>query len=147
MARPSAADAMVVVRAPLLAGDEVEFVTLPGGDVIVDVEKGDADLSPLADAVEATLSAPYRARAQRQSGDTWGVAATRIDVRSFSCDVGDEIELVRLGGRRTLTVDGAPSSLRIAELERAGERQPGEDYTVLAQRIDGDFWEIRAAPL
>jgi len=147
MARPSSADAMVVVRAPLLAGDEVDFVTLPGGDVIVDAEEGDADLSPLADALEATLSAPYRAHAQRQRGDLWGVAATRIDVRSFSCDAGDEIELVRLGGRLKLTVDGASSSLRIPELERAGEEQPGEDYTVNAERIDGDFWEIRAAAL
>ena len=66
---------------------------------------------------------------------------------SFSCDAGDEIELVRLGGRRTVTVDGAPSDLQIPELERAGEGQPGEDYTVSAQRIDGDFWEIRAAAL
>jgi hypothetical protein len=146
-ARPGVADAMVVVRAPQLDGESIEFVTLPGGDVIVEEERGDADLSPLADAVEATLAAPYRAYAQRQHGDLWGVAATEIDVLSFSCDAGDEIELVRLGGRRTVTVDGAPSDLQIPELERAGEEQPGGDYTVSAQRIDGDFWEIRAAAL
>ncbi len=147
VARPSAADAMVVVRAPQLAGESVEFVTLPSGDVIVEEERGDADLSPLADAVEATLAPPYRAHALRQHGDLWGVAATRLDVRSFSCDAGDELELLQLGGHRTLTVDGASSDLQIPELERAGEEQPGEDYNVHAQRIDGDFWEIRAAAL
>jgi hypothetical protein len=146
-ARPRVADALVVARAPQLAGDSVEFVALPSGDLIVEEEQGDADLSPLADAVEATLAAPYRAHAQRQHGDFWGVAAARIDVRSFSCDAGDELELVRLGGRRTLTVDGAPSSLQIPELERAGEEQPGGDYNVRAARIDGDFWEIQAAAL
>lgn len=147
VARPRAADAMAVAHAPQLAGDSVEFVALPTGDLIVEDERGDADLSPLADAVEATLAAPYRARAQRQHGDLWGIAATRLDVRSFSCDAGDELELVQVGGRRTLTVDGAPSSLQIPELERAGEERPGEDYNVRAARIDGDSWEIQAAAL
>ena len=146
-AGPNAADAMVVVRAPQLSGASIEFVTLPSGDVIVEEEQGDADLSPLADAVEATLPPPYRAHAQRQNGDFWGVAAARIDVRSFSCDDGEELELVRLGGSSTLTVDRAPSSLQIPELERAGEEMPGDDYTVSARRIDGDFWEIRASAL
>jgi hypothetical protein len=147
MARPDAADATAVVRAPQIAGDDVEFVALPSGDLIVDVEKGDADLSPLADAVEATLAPPYRARAQRQHADLWGVAASRIDVRRFSCEAGDEIELVVRGGRMAMRVDGAASSLRIPELERAGEEQPGGEYAVHAERIDGDFWEIRASAL
>ena len=46
-----------------------------------------------------------------------------------------------------MTVDGAPSGLRIPELERAGEELPGDDCTVLARRIDGGFWEIRASAL
>lgn len=141
------ADAMVVARAPQLDGGSAAFVALPGGDLIVEDERGDADLSPLAAAVEAELAPPYRARATRQRGDVWGIVATRLDVLSFSCDAGEELELVQLGGRRTLTVDGAPSSLRIPELERAGEELPGEDYDVCAARIDGDFWEIRASAL
>ena len=88
VAAPRTADAMVVVRAPQLSGSSIEFVTLPSGDVIVEEEQGDADLSPLADAVEATLPPPYRAHARRQHADFWGVAAARIDVRSFSCDDG-----------------------------------------------------------
>jgi hypothetical protein len=147
VAAPRGADAMVVVRVPELSGSSIEFVTLPSGDVIVEEEQGDADLAPLADAVEATLAPPYRAHAGRQHADYWGVAATRIDVRTFSCDDADELELVRLGGRPTVTVDGAPSGLRIPELERAGEELAEEDYTVSARRIDGDFWEIRASAL
>ena len=48
-------DATAVVRAPDLAGERVEFTTIPDGDVIVSEEAGDADLSPLADAVERRI--------------------------------------------------------------------------------------------
>ncbi len=49
-------DATAVVKAPDLAGERVEFTTIPDGDVIVSQESGDADLSPLADAVEQHAS-------------------------------------------------------------------------------------------
>ena len=47
-------DAATTVTAPALVGDRVEFTTIPNGDVIVSEENGDADLTPLADAVERT---------------------------------------------------------------------------------------------
>ena len=58
MARPGEYDAVVSVHAPEIHGDTAEFATLANGDVIVDTEQGDADLSPLADAVEKHVEPP-----------------------------------------------------------------------------------------
>jgi hypothetical protein len=43
-------------------------------------------------------------------------------------------------------VDGKPWKQVIPELERAGETL-GSDFVVQADRLDGDFWEIRASAL
>ena len=134
-------DVTATVRAPGIAGMEARFVTLPTGDVIVDVETGDADLSPLADAIERQLKPPYRAHATRLHADLWGLTADAIDVRTFSCGAGDDVEVVSRGGAISVTVDGGPSDLRIPELEESG------DFAAHATRIDGDFWEVEAHPL
>jgi hypothetical protein len=137
---PLGHDVLVVAHAPGLAGADVSFVTLPTGDLIVEAEQGDADLSPLAEAVEREVAPPYRAIASRQKGDLWGIAANRLDVRRFACQ-GDEIELVGNGGSIAVTVDGEPSDVSIPELEPAG------DAVVHASRIDGDYWEVEEHPL
>jgi hypothetical protein len=136
-------DAAVTISAPALAGDRIEFTTIPNGDVIVSEETGDADVSPLADAVERRLSPPYRAIAQRQGADTWAVAAKRIDVAQIPFGDGDKLELSRHGDDDELRVDGEPSEEPVPrELERAGEAG-GDSYYVEAERIDGDLWEVR----
>lgn len=147
MARPGEYDTVVTVHAPDVSGDAVEFATLPSGDVIVDTEHGDADLSPLAEAVEQHLQPPYRVVARRQEGGVWWVAARGIDVLELDFAGGDEIELASLDGRVDVRVDGEPWSGRIARLEHAGEAAEGEDYVVQAERLDGDLWEVRASPL
>ena len=48
------------MHAPEIAGDAVEFATLPDGDVIVDWEQGDVNLSRLAEAVEQPCSGRAR---------------------------------------------------------------------------------------
>src|SRR6476661_5849495 len=68
---PKEWDVAITVTAPALAGDRVTFTTIPDGDVIVDEESGNADLTVLADAVERSVSPPYRAVGQRQDGDFW----------------------------------------------------------------------------
>jgi hypothetical protein len=90
-ARPSEWDVVTTAEAPEIGGDDVEFATLPAGDIIVDTEVGDADLSPLAEAIEQQLRPPYRARARRHEGALWAVAARRIEVRRLQRD-GDEFE-------------------------------------------------------
>ena len=144
---PKEWDTTVTVTAPGLAGDRVEFRTLPNGDVIVSEESGDADLSPLADAIEVRVNPPYRAVAQRQDGDMWAVAAKRIEVAQIPFPDGDKLELSKSGEDRDLRVDGDSSDSAVpTELERLGERV-GPDFVIEAERIDGDSWEVRVTAL
>jgi hypothetical protein len=140
--RPSVETA-VSTRAVGLPGDEIEFTTLPNGDIVVDQAEGDPDLSPLADAIERKVEPPYRAFAARQDGDLWGVGASRIQVAEFPFAECDEVVLTVRGGDREVRVDEEASDADVPELARLGE-QIGADYCVEAIRIDGDFWEVRA---
>jgi len=144
---PKEWDAAVTVDAPGLAGNRVEFTTIPNGDLIIDEESGDADLSPLADAIEGHLNPPYRVVATRQDGHLWGVGARRIEVARIPFPEGDRLELSRNGSEGEFRVDGEPSDALVApELERLGE-DAGDRYYVEAKRIDGDLWEVKATAL
>jgi hypothetical protein len=138
-------DVLVNAEAPDLPGAELDFISLPDGTVLVDEELGDADLAPLAEAVETRLSAPYRARAVRQSATRWAVSANRIEVARLPID-GDVVELASHAGVQTAVVDGETVWRALPELERLGERT-GADYAVRAERLDGDLWEVRVSPL
>ena len=144
---PKEWDAAVAVQAPALAGDRIEFTTIPNGDVIVSEESGDADLSPLADALEEHVSPPYRATAVRQEGSLWGVGAKRIQVAQIPFPQGDKLQLSRNGNDRELRVDSEPSHEPAPpELERVGAAA-ADNFYVEANRIDGDLWEVKAAAL
>jgi hypothetical protein len=144
---PKEWDAAVTVDASGLAGNRIEFTTIPNGDVIVSEEAGDADVSPLADAVEERVSPPYRAVAQRQGGALWAVAAKRIDVARIPFPAGDRLELSQHTGSGELRVDGEPSDSPVPpELERLGEDAGGSFY-VEAVRIDGDLWDVKVTAL
>jgi hypothetical protein len=144
---PKEWDAAVTVTAPGLAGDRIDFTTLPDGDVIVSEEEGDGDVSSLADAIEQHLSPPYRAVAARQNGDLWGVGARRIEVVQIPFPAGERLELSRHGADDELRVDGEPGDEPAPrELEQVGEAA-GESFYVEAERIDGDLWEVRATAL
>src|SRR5439155_312747 len=71
-------DAIVTAEAPDVDGNEVAFVTLPDGSLLVEEEKGNAALDPLAQAVEGELTPPYRVHAVRQTERLWAVSALRI---------------------------------------------------------------------
>jgi hypothetical protein len=146
MARPGVWDLVTTVHVAGIAGDTVEFATVPAGDVIVDTESGDADLSPFADEVEKQLEPPYRVLARREDDDLWSLAARTIDVVELKLEQGDEIEFVENEGRTELRIDGEASQQVIPELERAGEAL-GSDFVVQADRLDGDLWEIRVSAL
>jgi hypothetical protein len=139
-------DAVATAELAGVAGDEIEFTTLPSGDVIVEREDGDADLTPLADAIEQKIDPPYRAVAARQDGDLWGVGARRIQVARFALAEGESVDLSENDGVRELRVDGEPSDAEIPELAQLGE-PAGSAYCVEARRIDGDFWEVRVSAL
>jgi hypothetical protein len=144
---PKEWDAAVTVSAFGLSGERIEFTTIPNGDVVVDEETGNADVSPLADAVERYVSPPYRAVAQRHDGETWAVAAKRIEVAKIPFPEGDKLELSRNGDGAELRVDGEPSDEAVPpELGEIGAAA-GESFYVEAERIDGDLWEVRATAL
>ena len=144
---PKEWDAAVTADVPGLAGNRIEFTTLPDGDVIVDDETGDADLSPLADAVEQRISPPYRAVAQRQGGDLWAVAAKRIRVAQIAFSDGDKLEFSHHDDSGELRVDGEPSDALVPpELERLAETS-GDSFYAEAARIDGELWEVRVTAL
>ena len=139
-------DAVATARVASVEGNQAEFTTLPNGDVIVEREKGDGDLSPLADTVEKKIDPPYRASATRQDGDLWAVGAKRIQVAKFELAKGETVELSENDGVQELRVDGEPSDAEIPELVQLGE-QVGSAYCVEGKRIDGDFWEVRVSAL
>ena len=138
-------DAVASAEAPGLSGDELHFVALPGGDLLVDEDEPAETLGPLADAIEQTIEPPYRAEAVRQGEDVWAVAARRVEVAEFEAD-GDEIELVVNQDGRSLTVDGARTFGSVPELEDLGSRD-GDAYVVRAKRLDGNLWEVISSAL
>lgn len=144
---PKEWDAATMAIVPGLAGNRVEFTTLPNGDVIVGTEDGYADLSPLADAVEQHLSPPYRAAAARQTGELWGIGAKRIEVAQIPFPHGERLELSRNGDDEELRVDGEPSDAAVPPaLAHVGEAV-AESFYVEAARIDGDLWDVKVSPL
>jgi hypothetical protein len=143
--RPRRWDVVASAEAPGLTGHGVHFVALPTGDLVVDEDEPSDTLAPLAEAVEETIPPPYRAEAVRRDGDTWAVAARRVEVAEFDAS-GDLLELVVTEGERTLNVDGARAFGSVPELERLGEGQ-GSSYVVRARRLDANLWEVESNPL
>ena len=140
-ARQGARDTATSVVAPGIDADSVSFTVLPTGDLIVDGDE-DSDLAPLADAIEAHLSPPYKAMASRQEGDLWAVSANRIEVAEFTYPDAEKLDLSRRDGVEALRIDDGPTDVAPpVELRQLGERA-GADFFVSAQRIDGDNWEV-----
>ncbi len=111
-------DVVAGVLAPGLTGDEVHFVALDDGTLLVEEDEPDDSLGPLADAVEASLRPPYRAEAVRRSGDSWSVGASRISVVAVPGLRGDEAELVVTREGHRLHVDGRPVWATSGKLRR-----------------------------
>jgi hypothetical protein len=143
--RPRRWDAVGSADAPGLTGDEVHFVALPGGDLVVDEDVSGGTLGPLAETIEQTIEPPYRAEGVRQRNDVWAVAARRVEVAELEAE-GDEIELVVTDDGRTLTVDGAREFGGLPELEALGS-QLSASFVAQAKRLDGDLWEVTIAAL
>ena len=144
--RPRRWDAVASAEVAELRGDVVHFVVLPDGTLVVEEDESDGALAPLADAVEASVAPPYRAEAVRRGGATWAVAASRIEVVEAPELSGEEVEYAVTREGWSLHVDGRSTLQRSPALERIGEAQ-GPEYVIRANRLDGDLWEVAAAPL
>ena len=139
-------DAVVTAESESLPGNQLTFVALPDGTLIVDEDVPDGSVAALAEAVESSLEPPYRAHGVRKSERMWAVGALRIELAGLPGVEGDEIDLALQGGSRTLVVDGEPAFGGVPALERlAGARYA--DYAAHAVRLDGDLFEIKIAPL
>jgi hypothetical protein len=144
--RPREWDVTLTAEAPDIDGDGVRFVALPDGTLLVE-EGPDDSLEPLAAAVEQQLSRPYRARGVRQGESLWAVQARRIEVVELpGSPDGDTIDLTHTADGTTVAVDDARIFGSLPALEERGARE-GTEYTVHAERLDGDLWEVRAAAL
>jgi hypothetical protein len=139
-------DAVVMVEAPGLTGDEARFVVLKDGTLVDESEGPERPLAVLADGVEAAISRPYRAEALRRDGDMWAVAADRIEVVEARGLAGDEAQLVVTAADRSLTVDDQRVLASAPAFEAAG-RKVGAEFVVNATRLYGDLWQVQANPL
>ena len=140
-------DTVATAEAPGLPGDELEFVVLQDGTLIVDDDLPDDALTPLADALEATIAPPYHALARRREGDVWSTAALEVDVVDVPEDVsGDEIALSLHEGQRTLAIDGELSREEVPTLEAFGAAK-SDSFVLHASRLDGTSWEVTVSPL
>jgi hypothetical protein len=145
--RPREWDVVATAEAPDLDGDQFEFTTLPDGTLLVDDDVPEGALSPLADAIEQSLSPPYRASAIRGEGGIWGVAANRLDVVEVPDEIsGDTVSLAVQGDERTLLVDDRPTWSDVPTLEAfALERH--REFVLHAERLDGDLWAVKVNAL
>jgi hypothetical protein len=138
-------DAVVTADAPDLITEEVHFVAVPSGDLIVDGDVLTGSLASLARAVEETIQPPYRAHGIRRDGAVWAVGALRIEVVVLPASFeGDELELVVRDGQRVLHVDRMPAFDIPAALEALA---PRGDAVVRARRLDETLWEAEVNPL
>lgn len=139
-------DLVVTGEAPDLAGsDELGFVAVENGDIFMDSQLPEGDVTPLAEAIELRIQPPYRAYGIRQEGDLWAVSARAIELGQFQA-AGDEIELMVRGDERELVVDGSTSFGSVPELKQLG-KEASEDFFARAVRIDGDLWEVTVSRL
>jgi hypothetical protein len=145
--RPRRWDAVATAEAPGLDGDEVEFTALPDGTLLVDEELPEGALAPLVDAIEQSVSAPYRARAVRGEEGLWGIAANQIEVLEVPEEVaGDTVSLAVQGNERTLEIDDRPGWGEVPTLEGYALSRH-RDFVLHAERLDGDLWSVRVNAL
>jgi hypothetical protein len=140
--RPREWDAVASADAPGVPGDELEFVVLADGTLIVDDDVPDGVLTPLADALEISIQPPYHAYARRREQDVWAAAAFGVDVVEVPEELpGDTVSIAVQDGERTALVAGQRHSDRIQSLEQFAEAD-FEAYVLEATRLDGPLWEV-----
>jgi nucleoside-diphosphate-sugar epimerase len=130
-----------------VSGNRCVFVHLGAGRTLV--EAGDAEdaVRCALEALEGEIAAPYRAVAQRRSGDAWSVGAIAVEVAELAGLEGDELVLtVPEDGRPELVVDGRPSDAGLDALTRYGGARY-ETYVLRAARLEDTLWEVSVDPL
>jgi hypothetical protein len=141
-------DAVATSDAAGTPGDELEFVALEDGRLLLEVGLAGIELEPLAAALHGALDLPYRALARRRD-DLWVIGASAIEVAHLGPSTfGDDLDLTWDGETLELVTDGEPADPTTAPaLERhASARRPGP-YAASAHRLVGDVFEVSVFPL
>jgi hypothetical protein len=137
-------DAFASAQCPGLTGDAAVFVVLEDGTIVV-AEGAEGSLEPLAQAVEQTLGAPYRAAAARTDGEMWSVVAESVRIVELPGLDGEAVDLTVVAGERELTVDGERASRPLPALDALAEEHA--DVALHAERVDGDTFAVDVFPL
>jgi hypothetical protein len=146
LAQPREWDAVVATTCAA-GGSRCAFVCLADGRTLA-VEGDAPDAVPCAvTALAGEVEAPYRAVAQRRSGDTWAVGAVAIELAELPAEiVGEELVLTVTDSGEELVVDGRQLEGGATELVNSlGGRY--ESYVVRARHLDGPLWEVDVDPL
>jgi len=137
-------DVVTSAHAPDLPGETFSFVALEDGTLVVDADVPEGSAAPLADAIETELRKPYEAVAVRRDDEDglWRVAAVDVLVAAATpADPSDRVDLARVGGEITLTVDGAEAPAGAAPrglLDLLAHLEG--DAALTAERLDETTW-------
>ena len=136
-------DVVTTAHAPELPGDTASFVALADGTLVVDDDIPDGSATPLAEALEKELQPPYEAAAVRREDEDglWRVAAVNVLVTPAERGDAERVDLARVGGEVTATVDGAdaPESAAPRGLLDLLAHLEG-DAALTAERLDETTW-------
>lgn len=148
LARQREWDAVATTEGPGEPGDEVEYVGLPDGRVLLERAPAGFDPAFLASALGDDLDPPYRAIAVRRP-ELWAIGAVAIETARLDPDPrGDDLALTWDGETLTLLADGLPADPSAAEaLEALATARVTGPYAAHAHRLDGDLWEVSILPL
>jgi hypothetical protein len=135
-------DAIATAEAPELPGDRIEFVVLEDGTLFVDLDLPEDALTPIAEALEATINPPYRAVAMRREEDVWSATAMQVDIVVVPQDIpGDEVVIAAHEGDVKLLIDDEEYEGEIPALETFGQER-FESFVLTASRLDTQLWEV-----
>ena len=115
--RPREWDAIATVAAEL-PGQEVHFTSLPDGTLIVEEDVPDGALTPLAEAIEASINPPYAAE---------GVTSRRLPLGAWA--------------------PSGSACARSRRPRRTSSSWSRTGRSSSARRLDGDLFEVRVSPL
>jgi hypothetical protein len=147
LARGREWDAVATLEGTGVAGDELRFVALVDGSIVLE-SSDEVDPAPFAAALREAIAPPYRALAVRRP-DVWAVGAVAIEAERLAPDPrGAELQLTWDGSVLALTVDGVPADPAQARaLERIAMSRVRGAYAAHAHRLRGDLWELSVLAL